>query len=119
MDRDGGVEQAAAMHQRRAHDQHRQERGRLLGDVPDCLFDRVQKDVLLQQVLDRVAGYAEFGEDCDGHALLVAGSGDAQDGGGVGRRVGHCAVRHAGGDAGETVAVDRAEIQSGLLSGAG
>ena len=74
-----------------------------------CLH-RVQQRGLLQQVADRVAGHAEFREHRQRHAAPVAVLRHLQDRRGIGRRIGERAARRAGGDAGEAVAVDRAEL---------
>ncbi len=106
---DGAVVDAVAVPEGGADDEHRQQVAGALDHGGQGGLDGVQQRVLQQQVLDRVAGEGQLGEDGDRDAVLVAGPGLAEDGVGVGRRVGQRGALRARGDAREPVPVDRGE----------
>ena len=72
MDGDRRVVERAGMAQRGADQQQRQQIGGGGNDRADCCLDRVQQGGLLQQIADRVAGYAEFREHRERRTALVA-----------------------------------------------
>ena len=110
MDRQRAVVQRSGMAQRRADQQQRQQIGRRRDQVRDRGLHRVQQRGLVQQVADRVARHAEFRKHRKRHAAPVAGLCHLEDRRHIRHRVGERAARRAGGDAGEAVAVDRAEL---------
>jgi hypothetical protein len=103
---------SASAAKRRADDQDGQEVGARRCHRADRVANVVEHRVLEQQVLDRVAAQAELGEDRDGDAVVVAGVGLPQDRLGVGRRIGDRDRNRAGGDAGEALLVERAEVHA-------
>ena len=81
-----------------------------LGDRDDRLVDRVEEDVLEEEVVDGVAGQAQLREEGDGHALVVAGPHLGEDPFGVGRGVRERDRQGARGDPGEALGVDVPEL---------
>src|SRR5689334_16811465 len=73
-------------------------------------LDRVQQRVLLDEILDGVAGQAELGEYGDRRALVVTGPRRGQDRRRIGGGIGDAGGRDTGRDAGEAVPVDRMEV---------
>ena len=72
VDHDGAVVEAVAVAQRRADDEHREEIGGCLDQPRDRRLDGVEHGILHHEVVDRVAGQAQLGEDGDGDGLGVA-----------------------------------------------
>src|SRR5690606_31798893 len=79
-------------------------------------LDGIEQRVLLDQIVDGIAGQAELGEDRDRGALVMAGARRSQNRGGIGGGVGDAAGGDASGDAGEAMPVDRMEIHRGSPS---
>ncbi len=69
MDDDGAVEDAVAEPQRRPDDEHRPKVSGALDDDGKRRLGAVKQRILQEQVLDRVAGQAELGEDSHGDAV--------------------------------------------------
>ena len=109
VDDDGAVVEARAEEERRPDDEERSQRARRGGDIGDRGAGRVEHDVLHDEVVDRVAGEAEFGKDGDGGALVMRLAGRGDDSGGVPRRIGDRDGDRAGRDAREAVPVDALE----------
>ena len=110
VDDDRAVVDPAAVPQRGAEHEHRQQVGGALDDRRDRRLDAVEHGVLEQQVLDRVAREAQLREERDRDALVRARPRLAEHGVGVRGRIGDRHVRRAGGDPGEAVLVDAAEV---------
>ena len=72
VDHDRAVEEPVAVPQRRPDDEHRPQVRRRRDQLGDRRLHRVEQRVLQEQVVDRVAGQRELGEDRDRDALLVA-----------------------------------------------
>jgi len=117
-DRHGAVIEPVAPAQGRADDEQRREPGALLDQPRHARLDRVEQGGLQQQILDGVGGHAEFGEDRERRPGPVCLPREAQDVGGIGRRVARMAAAGAGGDAGKAVPVEGAEAfrTQGLLA---
>jgi len=98
------------MAQRRADQQQRQKIGRCRDQFPDGHFHPIQQHGLMQQVADRIARHAEFRKHRKRHPAPVTSLSYLKYRRDIRRRVGERAARRAGGDAGEAVAVDRAEL---------
>ncbi len=71
MDYDGGVEQAALGPQRRAHHQDGPQTGAVRDDPLDRVVHPVKQRMLMQEVVDRVGGQPELGEDHQRRAGIV------------------------------------------------
>ena len=109
MDGERTIIECAQVAQRRADQQQRQQVGRGGDDRVDRRLHRVQQRGLLQQIADRVAGQAEFGEHRQRHRLAVAVARHRQDRLRVRRRIGQRRPGGAGGDTRETVTVKGSE----------
>ena len=110
VDHHRAVVDAVAMAQRRADHEQRQQLGGPLGHGGQRALHVVEHRVLEHEVLERVARERHLGEQRDRHALLRALARLAQHHLRVGRRIGDRHAAGAGGDAGEPVLVDRAEV---------
>ena len=109
MDHHRGVVEPVAEAQRRSDDQDGQQIARSLEEPPDRRFDRVEERILQQQIVDRIAGQAEFGKGGDADAARVAEFRHRDDRRCVGIRVGQGGRNGAGGDADEAMRIDRTE----------
>ena len=100
VDHDGAVVEAVAVAQRRADDEHREEIVGCLDQARDRRLDGVEHGILHHEVVDRVPGEAQLGEDRDGDGVGVAVAGGGEHGLGVRRpgrrsRPGSCRPRRA------------------------
>ena len=116
-DDDGAVEQAPARPQGGAHDDRRQEPGGGGADGLDGGQGPAQQDVGQEEVVDGVAGQAQFGEDGQAHALLAQAAGPGDHGGRVGGRVRQGHGQGDGGHAREALVVGGAELDVGRGAG--
>ena len=112
VDDDGAVVDPVAVAQRRPDHDQRQQVGRALDHGGERALDVVEHGVLQHEVLERVAGQRQLGEERHDDALLRALARAAQHHLRVGGRVGDRDAARAGGDAGEPVLVDRAEVHA-------
>jgi hypothetical protein len=110
MDRQRAVVQGTGMAQWRAHQQQRKQIGRRFDQIRDSLLHRVEQHGLVQQIADRVARDAEFGEHRQRRASRMARTRHIHDGCRIRGRIGERAACCAGGDPGEAVAVNRAKV---------
>ncbi len=95
------------------HDDRGQALG-ALGEVDDRLVDGVEEDVLEEQVVDRVAGEGELGEEGHGDPVVVEALDLLEDARRIRRRIGVRDRHRARRDPGEAVPVEVAEV-GGLL----
>ena len=72
VDHDGAVVEAVAVTQRRADDEHREELVGCLDQPRDRRLDGVEDGILHHEVVDRIAGEAQLGEDGDGDGIGIA-----------------------------------------------
>ncbi len=119
MDDASRVVEARTVPERGADDQDRQEVPRGRDHAGERDLDGVEQHVLEEQVLDRVTGQAELGEDRDRDAPFAAAPRRREDRLGVRGRVRDAGPDHAGRHTGEAVAIDRRERGSGGLGHAG
>ena len=116
VDRHRAIVEAAVVPERRANEDQRQQVGRgCARRVAIACFDGVEQRVLQQQIVDRVAGHAEFREQREGNALVVAAPDGMQDRARVGARIGDRGLRRTSRNADETVRINRAEIHRHCL----
>ncbi len=109
MDDDSAVVDAMTKAQRRPDDQDGHQPRGGFNDRGEPALDGIEQRILLDQVLDRIAGQAQLGENRDRRRLLVAGIGRCQDSPGVGRGIGDMGRGDTGRHARKSVSVDRVE----------
>ena len=107
---DGAVVEATAVPQGRADDDRREEAGGGRANGLDGGEDLVEQHVAEQQVVNGVAGQAEFGEGGQAHAVVGQTAGLVDDRGGIGRRIRQRDGKGHGGDAREALVVGGAEL---------
>jgi hypothetical protein len=107
--RDRGVVEPARVAQRRADHEQRRQRLALLGQCADGGLDRVEQGVLLQQVVNRVAGQAQLRQHQHRDARLVRLTHQGQHALGVGGGIRQLDLGNGGGDPDEAVTIGREE----------
>ena len=112
MDHHGTVVDAVALAQRGTDDEYRTQVGACLHDRPDRVVRSLEQRVLQEQVVDRVAGQAQLGEERHRDAFVVTAAGLCQDGLRVGPGVADGDRQRAGGDPREPVRVGRFEVHT-------
>ena len=110
MDHHRGVEQPELGVQRRADDDHRRQRGAGVRDPFDRLDHGVGQRLLVQQVVDRVAGDAQLREDHQRGVGVRGARGQRERPLGVVVGIADPDVRDRGGHAREAVPVERVEV---------
>ena len=96
---DGGhVHDPVPVADRQPDDQHRQHLGRSLDHGGERPFGRVQQRILQEDVLDRVTGQRQLGEDREPDAFVGALARDPEHGRGVRGRIADRRAQRAGGD---------------------
>ena len=109
MDDDRAIVDAMAKAQRRADDQHGHQCRGGLDDRGKSTLDRIEQRILLDQILDRIAGQAQLGKHGNRHRLLVAVLRRRQNRPRIGRGIGHMRSGDAGRHARKSVGIDRVE----------
>jgi hypothetical protein len=109
MNNDRAIVDAVAKAQRCPDDQDRHQRGGGLNDGHEPPLDGIEQRILLDQILDRISGQAQFGKNRDRNRLLVAGLGRRQDSLRVGRGIGDMGRGDTGRHARKSMSVDRVE----------
>jgi hypothetical protein len=109
LQRDGTIVESAGMAQRRTEDEERPQCPARLCQGSDRPLDAVEERVLEQQVVDRIGGERELGEDRERGALLMRRPGEREDRLGIRGGVGDVRAQRAGGDARETLVIERPE----------
>ena len=115
MDGDGAVVQGVVFAQGRADDEEGEQVGAGLDDAREGLLDVVEQNVLQEEVVDGVAGYAQFRVDGDGDAALVKLCGGVDD---LARVVEGARGVHGqgdGGDARKALVVEGMEVHDSPL----
>ena len=109
---DGAVEDPVAIAQRRTDDDDREQVSGLSDEVVECILRGVEHRVLEEEVLERVAGQAELGEDGESDRVGVTRARLGEQGLGIGGRFGEFDGQRARRDAGETMGVGRPKLHS-------